>query len=187
MQLHLPDYQLFLDAIAPLALPISPSELHGIICGFLCAGELQKGETYLRTLLLHKSNESTRAALSIIFEVFTISQQQIGNFDFEFQLMLPDDETPLRDRAQAFGEWCSGFMQGLRMSGVDVNQLQEEDAQDALQHLAEFSQLDYESLHVDEEDEQALLEVSEYARLAVLRIYNDLLQDKLDGNSEIAH
>lgn len=175
---HLPAYQSFLDAISVLGLPVSASELHGIMCGYLCAGAVSEGESYIRALMLKQTkDETTRTAALAMFNVYTVSQEQMKNFDFQFQLMLPDEHEPLIDRAQAFSEWCEGFTQGMTIVGVSYDQLNEEESQEALQHLAEFAQLDYQSLEVDEEDERALMEVSEYTRMAVLRLYGDLLSN----------
>ncbi|KTD24637.1 MULTISPECIES: UPF0149 family protein [Legionella] len=171
---HLPDYQNFSHTILALELPFSGSELHGMMCGYLCAGAASEGDAYLRALTSSKKDKSTRAAALAIFEVYTISQQQLGNFDFGFELLLPDENEPLIDRAQAFSEWCEGFTQSMAIAGISVEQFQEEESQEALHHLQEFAQLDYESLEVEEEDEKALMEVSEYARMAVLRLYGDL-------------
>ena len=172
--LHLPQYDAFIDAIAHLALPFSASELHGVMCGYLCANAVAKGETYLRALMTNKNQVAMRTTALVLFGVYAVSHQQLAQFDFEFQLLLPDDEAPLIGRAQAFSEWCEGFMQGITSAGIEQGDLQEDDAQEALQHLMEFAQLDYQSLQVDDADERALMEVSEYARMAVLRIYNDL-------------
>ncbi|WP_131776936.1 UPF0149 family protein [Legionella impletisoli] len=173
---HLPKYQTFIDSISSLDLPISGSELHGMMCGYLSAGATHKGEEYFRALMLNK-DDSSRAAILALFDVYAVSQQQISNLDFEFQLMLPEEDESLSTRAQAFSEWCDGFIQGLVMAGVDVEQIEEEEVQDAIQHIAEFAKLDYDSLNIDEEDERALMEVSEYARMAVLRIYGDLKEN----------
>lgn len=180
--LRLPSYQEFMDSIATLALPISASELHGVMCGYLCAGAIRDGEAYLRALMANNKDVVMRVAL---FGVYAVSQQQMLNFDFEFQLMLPDDDYSLTERAQAFSDWCEGFTQGLHQAGIGYDQLQEEEAQEALQHLVEFAQLDAHSLSVDEEDEKALVEVVEYGRMAVLHIHSDLL--RAEGQSEVAH
>lgn len=186
--LSLPEYDVFVDTIAFLSLPISASLLHGIMCGYLCAGEDQQGESYIRALLNNKKDEQSRRAIFAMFEVFSISQQQISHFDFEFQMMLPEDSESLVHRAKAFSEWCEGFTQSLTLSGVHMDQLNEEDSQDALQHMLEFAELDCDTLDVDEEDERALMEVSEYARMAVIRLYGDLKMNERDrGGSERTH
>lgn len=182
--IQLPAYQAFNDLVSVFALPISTSELHGLMCGYLCAGAITEGEAYLRALMVNnKRDESTRAAALIMFEVYLVSQQQLANFDFEFQLLLPDDHESLANRAQAFSEWCEGFTQALAMVGISHEQLQEEDSHEALQHLSEFAHLDYQSLQIDEDDEIALMEISEYTRMAVLRLYSDLLSNGDDDAS----
>lgn len=187
-RLHLPDYDSFIDTIAVLSLNISGSELHGMMCGYLCAGADSQGEAYLRALLNNKKDIESRNAFLAMFAVYTVSQQQINNFDFEFEMMLPDEDEPLLDKAQAFSEWCEGFTQGLTMAGVGLEQFYEEEAQEALQHIFEFAELDIETLDVDEEDEKALMEVSEYARLAVIRLHGDLVMNERErGGSETTH
>ncbi len=170
----LPTYLDFSRAIANLRLPISCSELHGVLCGYLVANGQKGGEAYLRALLAKRKSEETRQAALALFDVFTISQQQLAQLGFEFELMLPEDNESLSVRAQAFSEWCEGFAQGLTVSGLDFNKLQNEETQEAIQHITEFAQLDYDELHVNEEDERALLEVIEYTRIAVLSIHADM-------------
>ncbi|CAM2846782.1 UPF0149 family protein [Legionella worsleiensis] len=186
--LHLPEYDQFVASVAVLSLSISASELHGMMCGYLCAGADSQGEAYLRALLNNKKDEESRNALMIMFSVYTVSQQQINNFAFDFELLLPDGECSLVERAQAFSEWCEGFTQGLTMAGVGMEQFYEEEAQEALQHIMEFAELDCDTLDVDEEDEKALMEVSEYARLAVIRLHGDLVMNERERNgSETTH
>ncbi|WP_028388763.1 UPF0149 family protein [Legionella fairfieldensis] len=187
--IHLPAYQTFLDTIAVLALPISASELHGLMCGYLCAGATSEGETYLRALTPGKRDVSVRTAALAMFEVYSISQHQLANFDFEFQLLLPDEHESLVIRAQAFSEWCEGFTQGMALSGIGYEQLHDEESQEALQHLGEFAHLDYETLEIDEEDEKALMEVQEYTRMAVIRLHSDLIssQSNEENSSETRH
>ncbi|VEG91660.1 UPF0149 family protein [Legionella spiritensis] len=187
---HMPAYQDFSARIAVLNLPVSSSELHGVMCGYLCAGASREGEEYLRALVMHHKDDATRAAALALFNVYALSQQQIDALDFEFQLLLPDEHEPLVSRAQAFSEWCEGFTQGITMAGVSYDQFDDDEAQEVLQHILEFAQLDYESLQVDEEDEKALMEVSEYARMAVLRLHGDLLHNeggRESGHSDITH
>ncbi|WP_058463251.1 UPF0149 family protein [Legionella adelaidensis] len=183
---HLPNYEEFLTHIDGLDLPYSGSEVHGVMCGYLCTGASNEGENYIRALVNNTKNSTKKEALMALFSVYAISYQQLINFDFEFELLLPDEGYPLVARAQAFSEWCQGFTQGVALSGFTASQLSEEEAVEALRHISEFAELDYESLDVSEDDEKALLEVSEYTRLAVLQIFNDI-KNTLTPNSENSH
>ncbi len=183
--LNLPSYQSFIESIEVLDLPYSASELHGMMCGYLCAGAANEGESYIRALIGSHKDDNFRHAASAMFRVYSVSQQQIKNMDFEFQMLLPGEHEPLNDRAQAFSEWCDGFTQGLVLSGIEPDRLHEEEAQDVLQHMAEFAELDYDAIDVKEEDEKALMEVSEYARMAVLRLHGDLMSEEQTGNGSL--
>lgn len=186
--LHLPLYQTFTDSIACLALDISGSELHGIICGFLSAGAIRESTTYLRALIANPNDPTMRSATLALFEVLTISQQQIQGLGFEFQLLLPDEHESLLVRAEAFSDWCEGYTQGLRMAGVEFDHLQEDDAQEAIEHITEFADLDYQSIEFGEADERSLTEISEYTRMAVLHIHSDLQSNRQDhSDTETTH
>lgn len=188
--IHFPDYQQFVGTIYPLALPISGSEIHGVMCGYLCAAADSQGEAYLRALLVSdkKSEDLRRNATLVIYGLYHYSQQQINAMDFAFQMLLPEEHEPLIERAKAFSEWCQGFTEGLTMAGIHYEQFQEEESREALQHMIEFAELDYESLDVDDADEKALMEVTEYARMAVLRLYADIYaQNKKSDLSDTAH
>lgn len=172
---YFPVYDSFIDSIAVLDLTVSGSELHGIMCGYLCAGAFHEGEIYLRALLLNNMKDKLmQNAMLSVFELYEISKQHIANIDFEFKMLLPDDESPLAERAQAFGEWCEGFTQGITLAGISYDELEEDDSQEALQHLFEFAHLDYQTLNINEDDEKSLVEVSEYARMAILRLSGDI-------------
>ena len=185
---HLPNYQTFVDSIAILALPFSGSELHGIMCGYLSTGATREGIAYLGTLIPNLKDPSTRPAALAIFQLYSVTQQQIESPGFEFQLLLVDEHDDLIRRAQSFTDWCEGFTQGIRMAGVDYNMLEDDDTQDALQHITEFADMDFQSLHVEEEDERALTEITEYTRMAVLHIHSDLQVNRSErDDGETAH
>jgi yecA family protein len=181
--LSLPTYTSFTNAIAILALPMPVSMLHGQLCAFLCTCATKKGEAYLQALMGQPKDEATRAAALALFQVFSVSQHQMIEGDFSFKLLLPEDEEELFERAQAFSEWCEGFVEGLNM--VDISNFEmDEEAEEALTHIREFAALDCQSLEVDEEDEKALMEINEFTRVAVLKLHADFIADQ---KSETAH
>ncbi len=185
--LQLASYESLSEALVPLQLPVSISEVHGLLCGYLCAGAIEQGESYIRALMHHKKAAGSRDALLALFSVYAISQQQINNYDVSFNLLLPDDECSLRLRAQAFSDWCEGFMQGLITAGIEMGHFHDEDAQEALEHISEFANLDCDSLAMDNDDERALVEVTEFTRMAVIRLHTDLMIAREQDNTGTAH
>lgn len=176
--LQLPAYDQIQSGIQPLNLPLSVSELHGLICGYICADSKSQAEAYLRTLIASTHQIDCKEASALLFTCYSISLHLIEAFDFSFQLLIPDEEASLLERAQAFSDWCEGFTQGLTLSNKGYEHFHDKEAQDALSHIEEFAQLDPDSLMMDEEDELALVEIQEYTRLAVLRLYGDLKSAK---------
>lgn len=170
--LHRPHYHIFKNLMADLHLTLSVSELHGIMTAYLCLGLAKQGLNYLSAMFsshLHNNKE----AISAIFGLYALTEYQIARQQFEFQLFLPPDEDHLTDRAEAFSQWCQGLMHGFSMTHIQTASFEDEDVQDALQHIHAFSELDYESLELNEDDEQAFIQIQEYTRVTILHIYAD--------------
>ena len=146
---------------------ISPSEIHGQLCGYICAGENMNGVAWLDAA--HMKNQQ-----ALFLQLCQTSFQKINEFSFDFELLLPDDDADLPFRAQALGEWCQGFLAGIGVAGLDEDDALSEDSSDALMHIEAISEIDYENLMVDEKDERSFFEVQEYIRLSVLMVYANI-------------
>ena len=115
--------------------------------------------------------------IGILEELFNATQAKLTSMEFDFELLLPDDESGLEMRASELGSWCLGFVTGLALGGLEIgvnDSHHDEDTREALQRLAEISYIEYEDLDVSEEDEQAFAEVVEYVRMAVLMVFASL-------------
>jgi len=169
----LPDYESINSELVDLQIPISPSELHGALSGCLCAGAELNPRNWLAFSLTDAELDGCVEANSALAQVFdAVSSQLAGDImDFEFDLLLPDDEKPLTERGPAMVDWCQGFLGGFGVVPTPAQQLSEE-ADEALQDLAKIaaSDLNYED---SEADELALAEVCEYIRVAAVLLYNE--------------
>jgi uncharacterized protein len=184
--LKLPTYKNFSDDISTLNLSVSSSNLHGVICGYLCAGAIRGGDAYIRALMAaHPKNETTRTAALALFNLFAITEQQMNRQICEFELLLPDEQEPLDLRAKAFSEWCEGYMQGAALVGLEQHDFENEETKEALQHISEFANLDYQTIEISEEDERSFMEVCEYTRVAVMHIHTDLQLNPLISSESI--
>lgn len=149
-----------------LALPFSLSHLHGLLCGYSCAGESPRAHACLNAILI--SSQASKAIKMELFSILSNIEQSLLSPDLDFQLLLPDDDATLRDRAAAFSEWCVGFLQGFASHPQKHNS----ETKEILKHLREFSELDRENLAVSEADEVAFMEVYEYTRIAVIALHS---------------
>lgn len=183
------DYDYLETALVKVDSLVSASELHGMLCGLICAGASETGEAWLETIIQAmepRSEEFKHFNYDILHNIFKRSHAQIAGFGFDFQLLLPDDDAHISARAQAIGEWCQGFLEGLGFAG---HMLEPEnlsiDVSDAIQRLYDITHIDYAALTMNDEDEPALMELTEFVRMAVLMVYTELVlqvQEDLYGD-----
>jgi hypothetical protein len=92
-----------------------------------------------------------------------------------FDLLLPPEERPLRERATAVYDWVRGMLFGLTLGGLEREQLDAE-AREAFDDLVELTRLDLSAIEGGEEDEQALAEIIEFLRVAAMTIREGVLR-----------
>lgn len=167
----LPDYEAVVERLKFMGITINAAELHGLICGFICAGKDNEAQKYLESL--ESSNEGGHKGDRVISDLYRRSTQQMASMSFGFQLLLPSEEMPLSVRACCLGEWCEGFKKGFALAGLSIEQITEQESKDALFHISEVANIDHDEIEVGDEDESCLIEVCEYIRMAVLMIYTE--------------
>lgn len=154
-----------------------PAEVHGLVCGFICAGTRLNGKLCLDMLMLddHMADESVvKAMRDAVLNLYAASYQQIIADEFDLELLLPQDEADLSMRAKAIGEWCQGFLTGLGMAGVMLNDGESDQTRETLEQLAEISNIEYDSMQFEASDEMSLFQVTEFVRMAVYMIFTEI-------------
>jgi yecA family protein len=141
----------------------SAAEAHGLLSGMLCMDEGIDCEVWLANLFGPEENATDSYDRSILDRLFETTRRQLQDFDFSFELLLPDDDAPLEDRAQALGEWCQGFLGGLGYGAQGSDWPGE--CTELLEDFVQISRLDPEAS--GETDENAYAELSEYVRVGV--------------------
>jgi uncharacterized protein YgfB (UPF0149 family) len=87
-----------------------------------------------------------------------------------FAPMLPADDRPLDERAEATAEWCRGFLGGFGLTGASTHAKLTDEAQEMLHDLGAIasSSFDYGD---ENEDEDALIEVQEFIRVGAMLLH----------------
>jgi yecA family protein len=152
---------------------LSAAEAHGMATGMLCVNEQTESAAWLAELL-HDSNSVIDENKNILVRLFEETRHLLASDEFEFDLFLPEDDTSLIERVDALKSWCRGFLFGVGSGATASNWPKE--AREILKDIAEFTKLDANA--EGEEDERALVEITEYLRSAVL-----LLRDELGESS----
>lgn len=184
---HLPEFKTIEKAVSGLSLKVHASEIHGVLSGFICVGMVNLAEQYIQQLIEDVDIAKNEAEIRQLAALLQVVYQQMSTMTFDFHLLLPDDDAPLADRAKAMSLWCHGYSDAFLQSGVDITELKTEEARDALYHITEVSQLDYESLSISEDDEKSYMELYEYVRMAILMIHTEVTQKASVDDNKTVH
>jgi len=174
---ELPDSAALASALYANGLAIDPSELHGSLCGYVAGSGRGDTDDWLQRLALDVDIAPGQRSASdgeVLEQLRTATLAQFAAQDFGFELLLPPDDAPMAERADALVYWCSGFLGGFGLAAPPSAALSDESAE-ALQDIGRIaaSDLSYED---SEADEAALAEIVEYVRVAALLIHGDCVQ-----------
>jgi len=159
-----------------LGLTQGPAEIHGTVYGVLCVRpDLQTGDDLLGALQQDGDTDEIDAdtARKLLEALQRQAHEVLVGEGFEIKLLLPPDDSEFDGRIQALAEWCRGFLFGLVAAGIKDTTRLPGDAGEAIQDLLSISETGTES-DDDESRERALFELTEYVRVAVQLVYEEL-------------
>ncbi len=151
---------------------VDAAELHGSLCAQAGVLEGLDPERWLglalgRAVDVERLSPDLRASLEWLFD-WTL--EALADPQFGFELLLPDDEQAMTERAAALARWCGGFVSGYGAAVAGTGHALSADAREVLSDLSEIAQADVEA-EGGEEDEAAYAELIEYARVGAMLIY----------------
>ena len=158
-----PDYDVVNDALQRSECEQDAAEQHGQLCAVLSLIESITLEQWLGIAL--PQGEVGDALLaetrSILAEIYEQTVQTIDAEDFDFQLLLPDDDAELSQRLQAISHWCQGFLMGITHAGItDIDKLSA-NLPEIVRDFVEISRAESFEINDSEEDEASYVEISE--------------------------
>lgn len=159
----------------------SAAEAHGMATGMLCIDCSAEAASWLNEAV-HEPERLLEEERSMLDALFEKTRELLEGDSFEFDLLLPEDDCPLYERAAALKSWCQGFSFGVGYSSSTSDWPGE--TGEILKDIMEFSRMDTEvegeGEGEGEEDENAFMEINEYLRAAVLLLAEEL-SDNGDG------
>lgn len=171
----IPEYYEISDMlIAEDSLTTNAAEIHGLLCGFLAAGARFEAEAWLKQAaelmdITEYRHESSKLALQDMYDgVLSL----LDNADFGFQLLLPDDDLAIAQRAEALGTWCQSFLTGFGLQGGHTNKSLNAELRETLSDLEQIAQIELEP-EDNEDSESDLMELQEYVRMAAMMLYGE--------------
>lgn len=179
MEHNIPNYQELSSTLEKLETEVTPSEVHGTLCGLLSAKVDATADQWQDTLWPHMERDKNdlvkTESMEILNQLHDVSRLQLNDPNCEFELLLPDDEDPLETRVNALGDWCQGYLVGLTLGGVDDFSPLPDDAREVANDLVEIARAGTSyDLEDSEEDETAYAELVEYLRVGILLINEEL-------------
>ncbi|VAX11673.1 FIG001590: Putative conserved exported protein precursor [hydrothermal vent metagenome] len=173
--LYMPDFESLENQFDAANIILGPAEAQGLLCGLLCHSGGDMRARWISELLDGKAMQEFHDSLS---ELYAETSAGLQDQDFGFRPLLPDDERPMSERGRGLCDWCQGFLYGLGLSGKNMEKALSELGREGLKDLTEVTRLNIDTMEAGEENEQAILELAEFLRVAVLTIYGELTEQR---------
>jgi len=155
------------------ALP-EPAEAHGILAGALCSSRDYGLMEWLREILPDDSPDDQALQNSVLQNIYNAMVRTLVGSDADFEPLLPDDDAPLVERADALSQWCQGFLYGIGSgTTADPGNVSTE-AGEIIRDLTEITQVGVDADEQTEENEVAFAEVVEFVRVGVQLLFVEL-------------
>lgn len=148
---------------------LSPSELHGALCGLVACGAINTAQQVgpKASVIIGHSVSSHSLLLTTLWELIW---NQLDSESFELVPLV--EENHPNQRLEQLAHWVQGFLMGVGYSEADLHSSPE--TQQALQDMIAISQV---ALDTDETIDVAdLEEVFEYARMTVHLVFMETRQ-----------
>jgi len=143
------------------------AEVHGALCGWIAGGGSAAPDWPAKVF----ADPSLPAAEGALASLAEATAAQFGDRDFGFELLLPAADATLKERSGALFDWCRGFLGGFGLAAGAEPPLSAE-GREALADLARLAAAQAQD-DGDEDDEDALAEIEEFVRVAVLLLHGD--------------
>lgn len=152
----------------------SPAELHGDLCGQLCAGRHPDLDAWLLQSAQFMEVDALDGPDSKVELAEVLEQTEIGLQDPElgFDLLIADEDYSLNERMQTLLEWCEGFLSALADNQQFKDGSLSDELKEAIQDLEQIADIG-EALEDDEQNEQDFFAVSEYVRMTAMMLYTE--------------
>ena len=187
-----PSFTSVTDALNTLDSLGTAGESHGLLCALLSFNNKIREQAWVDSLLsshIEPSDAKAQQAYKLLTELFQVTHKAFAEEDFDFPILLPDDDLPLEDRIDALSEWCQGYLTGLHLLGVKLdNPAFAPDLKEALDDLLAISQVELTPEdQKDAESEVRFMQLVEHVKAAVLVVSGEFQLAVAQREHETVH
>ena len=175
------DHQVVNEYLNGLGAEIGASEFHGLMTGYLSANSSTTAvkRRGLYTEWLNTILDATSAEVAETLYQDTL-ESLYEYADFEFRILLPDDDELIAERSKALSTWCNGYLSGFGSAGRFEQADLSEDVSEAFSDFSTIAGLS-EEVPDSEDNETDFMEITEFVRISVLVIYTEC------GDKKVSH
>lgn len=151
---------------------LEASQLAGMIHGLFGHGFVVETGLWPQHMadFLTSGEPLEKDALQGLENLMAFAQKDYQLDSFSIDLLIPEEDYALTQQVRGVGEWCQGFLTGYGL--IKQKKELEGEAKEALQDLAEISQIDFEIDDADSDElEGALVTVTEHVKMSAHLIY----------------
>ncbi|TXH77201.1 MAG: YecA family protein [Thiothrix sp.] len=175
MDTQLPEFYTLEDSLLRVEADFTASEVHGIACAVLAFNNQYAEKTWQTQVLKGDARDFyVQEARQLLKQLFNTTLEQLNSGDLGFELFLPPEQDSLDAQVAALQKWCQGFAFGLALSGLKTMQDLPEDTRDWVQDVVKIGAAGEMDLHNEDESETAFIELTEFVRVGVLLMNEEL-------------
>ena len=98
--------------------------------------------------------------------------------NFEFEIALPHEESPLNEQVIALSAWCAGFVAAAEKCGVISDTLGNEMIKETIRDFRRISEIS-EDIGDSDENESDYTQLREFARVGALTVFSEIRSNKI--------
>lgn len=146
-------------------------EAHGTLVGALCAGDSFGLQDWFGEVFPEGRPGAAQQGMQ---ELYRWTREALAAGELRFVPVLPDDDAPVAERAQALGEFCQGFLYGLGTSALPDPEALPTQVAEIVRDIGAITHVGVDPDESDEENEQAYAELVEFVRVGVQLLFDEL-------------
>lgn len=164
------------DALANLfvaeGVMTSPAELHGFLCGWVSTNN--EGDSVTAVVDALEPELGADKLKGVVKAMTDLLRDQLSDLNFEWQLLLPDDDAELGVRVSGIADWCQGYSLSIALAGEEVVKSLSKDSQEGLGDVSEIGQIQLGEDMTNAEGD--LVELGEFVRVVAMNIFLEINQ-----------
>jgi hypothetical protein len=162
--------------LAAADIEAEPSEVHGVLCGLLCAGRPDALDRWLDELFagVVSGDLLVQECKDALRKLYRDTLADIDDPGLGFSLLIPDEHHSVRERTAAVRGWCDGFLYGLGIAGIARDRDLSAETREALNDFSEITRVDVDQVTDSEADQESLIELTEFLWVAAMLIREEL-------------